>query len=250
MSLSRPLRFADSSTIIALVSIPSASLVAASLLPGDIQPAGALVRPTLILALGLLAPTAAEVIVGGLNRMFHPEHWVIIAVIYFLLLDLIEGSFDLRLEQPIVQQALAAIALFSLAVQIGATFTPRPLPRIVREIASTNYSPRTLMIMVIVCFLLGMFNFALWSDFSPTTMINGLLQPRFSAPWARAQLGGWNAFSDFLVNCGYVLPTFTVMLAAAKQKWTHWSVLIGVLLSIIFLTFVVQGGGRRIPGSC
>lgn len=235
-------------TLIALVSIPLASLVAAAIMPGDIQPAGAMALPALILVLGMLAPTTAEMIVGGLKRMFRPEHWVIIAVIYFLLLDLIEGLYDLRLEQPIVQQVISAIALFALAVQIGATFKPRPLPRIVREIASANYSPRTLMIMLIVCFVLGMFNFALWSDFSPTTMINGLLQPRFSAPWSRGQLGGWNAFSDFLVYCGYILPTFTVMLAVARQKWTHWSVLLGVLLSITFLVFVVQGGGRRIPG--
>jgi oligosaccharide repeat unit polymerase len=235
-------------TISALFSISSAALLAAALMPYDIQPAGALVRPALILALGLVVPTIAEVIVGGVHRIFRVEHWVIIAIIYFVLLDLVEGLYDLRLEEPVVQKVFAAIALFALAVQIGATLKPKPLPRIVRKIAAANYSPRTLMIMLIVCFLLGMFNFAFWSDFSPTTMINSLLQPRFSAPWARGQLGGWNAFSDFLVNCGYVLPTFTVMLAIAKRKWTHWSVLLGVLLSTIFLIFVVQGGGRRIPG--
>jgi oligosaccharide repeat unit polymerase len=234
--------------ISAVLGISSAALLATALMPYDIQPAGALVGPALILALGLLVPTTAEMLVGGLNRMFHAVHWVIIAVIYFVLLDLVEGLYDLRLEEPVAQKAFAAIALFALAVQIGGTLKPKPLPRIVRKIVSTNYSPRSLMTMLIVCFLLGMFNFAFSSDFSPTAMINGLLQARFSAPWARGQLGGWNAFSDFLVNFGYVLPTFTVMLALAKQKWTHRSVLFGLLLSIIFLIFVVQGGGRRIPG--
>jgi oligosaccharide repeat unit polymerase len=235
-------------TFIALVSIPLGLLLAAALMPGDIQAAGALVGPALILAFGLLTPATVDMLSGGLSRMFRPEHWVIIAVIYFLLLDLIEGLYDVRLEEPVIQEAFAAIALFALAVQIGATFEPRPLPRIVREIASANYSPRTLMIMLIVCFLLGMFNFAVWSDFSLATMIDGLLQPRFSAPWARGNLGGWNAFSDFLEYCGYILPTLTVMLAIAKRKWTHWSVLFAALLSIIFLIFVIQGGGRRIAG--
>jgi oligosaccharide repeat unit polymerase len=235
-------------SISALFGISSATLLAVALMPFDIQPAGALVRSALILALGLLVPTIVEVILGGLNRIFYAEHWVIIAVIYFVLLDLVEGLYDLRLEKPVVQKTFGAIALFALALQLGATLNPKPLPRIVRKIASTSYSHGTLMTMLIICFLLGMFNFALWSDFSPTAMIDNLLQPRFEAPWARGQLGGWNAFSDFFVNCGYVLPTFTVMLALAKQRWTQRSVLLGLLLSIIFLIFVVQGGGRRIPG--
>lgn len=235
-------------TVVALVSVPSSLLLAVALVPSDIHPAGALVGPALILTLGLLTPATADMISGGLSRMLRAEHWVIIAVNYFVLLDLIEGLYDIRLEEPVVQKAFAAIALFALAVQIGATFKPRPLPRIVREIASANYSPRTLMFMVIVCFLLGMFNFVLWSNFSLATMIDGLLQPRFSAPWARGSLGGWNAFSDFLEYFGYILPTFTVMLAIAKQKWRRGSVLLAALLSFIFLIFVLQTGGRRIAG--
>jgi hypothetical protein len=61
-------------------------------------------------------------------------------------------------------------------------------------------------------------------------------------------LGGWNAFLDFMTYFGYPLPTFTVMLALRRRTWKHWTVGVGIIFSLIFLLFVAQGGGRRIPG--
>jgi oligosaccharide repeat unit polymerase len=97
-----------------------------------------------------------------------------------------------------------------------------------------------------ICFLLGMFNFAFAVDFNLPVMFSYLGEQRWSAPWGRGQLGGWDAFLDQFQYFGYVLPSLTALLIARRgftmQVW------VSLVLSGIMLAFLAQGGGRRIIG--
>ena len=77
-------------------------------------------------------------------------------------------------------------------------------------------------------------------------MFSYLGENRWSAPWARGQLGGWGAFLDQMQYFGYVLPSLTALLIARRgfipQVW------VSIALSGIMLAFLSQGGGRRIIG--
>ena len=94
--------------------------------------------------------------------------------------------------------------------------------------------------------MLATFNFAYASDFSLSTMINGLLGGRWSAPWGRGQLGGWDAFRDFLNYFGYVLPALAVLLRFRVGSWLEPRVMVSFLCSGVMLAFMAQSGGRRI----
>jgi len=61
----------------------------------------------------------------------------------------------------------------------------------------------------------------------------------------RGQLGGWDAFRDFLSYFGYATPTLTVLLAIRLRSWFRVSVLFGILCSALVLVFIATEGGRR-----
>jgi oligosaccharide repeat unit polymerase len=106
--------------------------------------------------------------------------------------------------------------------------------------------PRTVIRLIPVCFLLGMFKFAFAVGFDLPVMFSYLGEQRWSAPWGRGQLGGWDAFIDQLQYFGYVVPSLTALLIARRgfsfQAW------FSIVLSGIMLAFLSQGGGRRIIG--
>ena len=93
-----------------------------------------------------------------------------------------------------------------------------------------------------------MMAFAVPSHFNIKVMIEALGKGRFSAPWSRGAMGGWDAFVDHMSYFGYLLPTFSVMLAR-RRGWLHPMAVTGLLLTLIFLTFQAQSGSRRIVGA-
>ena len=113
----------------------------------------------------------------------------------------------------------------------------------------SEYSEWRLLGLTVTFFGLGMFRFLLASDFSIGVMLEGLGAARFSAPWSRGELGGWDALTDVLINFGFPLATFTVMLALRRGGWLDWKVGVGALLSAIFLLFMGQLGARRLIGA-
>jgi oligosaccharide repeat unit polymerase len=105
---------------------------------------------------------------------------------------------------------------------------------------------RTVGRLVPVCFLLGMFNYAYATGFDLPRMFSYLGESRWSAPWGRGQLGGWDAFRDQMQYFGYVLPSLTALLIARRGfTFGAW---LSILLSGVMLAFLSQGGGRRIIG--
>jgi hypothetical protein len=63
-------------------------------------------------------------------------------------------------------------------------------------------------------------------------------------------MGGWYAVVEHLAYFGYLLPTLTVLIFLKKRRLLEAPVLLGAALSVIFLPFVMQGGGRRVLGMC
>lgn len=197
---------------------------------------------------GLMGCVAADLLVRGIKRGFAAQHFIFVGLVYFILLDLIQSLYTVDDLAWAVSEAFVAIGLFAAGCVVGSAIQPRPLPKVLKSLTLHEYTPRLLFKALIIFFILGMFDFAFYSDFSISTMIGGLLESRWGAPWSRGALGGWNAFFDFMTYFGYALPTFTVMLALRRRTWNHWSVVVGIVFSVIFLLFVAQGGGRRLPG--
>lgn len=223
-----------------------ALLVALSIFPASPSPRGALVVPALVLSAGILFVPIVRA-VRRAPSMMNAENFVAIGFVFWLLLDLIQGAYDLS-DAPdwALRDAFIAIGVSAVATWVGVGGKPWGIPKWLGEIAAAPMSTRAVSRLVIVCFLLGMFNYAFATGFDLPVMFSYIGTGRWSAPWSRGQLGGWDAFLDQMQYFGYVLPSLTALLIS--RRGFKPVTLMAIVFSLIMLAFLSQGGGRRIIG--
>jgi hypothetical protein len=236
-------------TGVSLAGIFGGVALALWFMPSDVGAEWALGVPSMWMCLGLTWVVATDVFALGVRRILRAENVVMLGIVYFLLLDLVQGLYPVIVSADSVEAAFIAIGLFAGACSLARVIPRLQVPRAVRAWTMVEYSDRGLLGLTLVFFGLGMFRFLWASEFSVEVMLDGLQAARFSAPWSRSELGGWDALTDVLINFGYPLGTFTVMLALRGGRWGDWKVVVGMLLSVIFLLFVAQGGSRRLVGA-
>jgi hypothetical protein len=217
------------------------------LFPDQPAPRGALMAPALVLTAGLLLVPATRVLSGSAETT-NAENFVMVGFVFWLLLDLVQGAYDLRqASSDALRDALLSIGVSAAAVWLGVLGRPWKAPAYLVEVASRPLETRAINRLIPICFVLGMFNFAYAVDFDIPVMFSYLGANRWSAPWSRGQLGGWNAFIDQMPYFGYVLPSLTALLIA-RQGLARATTVIAIACSIVMLLFLAQGGGRRLIG--
>ena len=230
-----------------LVTTLATVMATVAFFPDQPTPRGALMLPAFILSAGLLLVPAVRA-ASGSPEATNAENFVMIGLVFWLLLDLLQGAYDLRqASSEALRDALLGIGLSAAAVWLGVLGRPWKAPSWLVDVASRPLETPAIRRLVPICFLLGMFNFAYAVDFDIPVMFSYLGANRWSAPWSRGQLGGWNAFIDQMPYFGYVLPSLTALLIA-RQGLGRFSTLFAAACSIVMLLFLAQGGGRRLIG--
>lgn len=215
--------------------------------PDQPAPRGAMMVPAFVLTAGLLLVPATRLLSGS-PETTNAENFVMLGFVFWLLLDLLQGAYDLRqASNEALRDALLSIGVTAAAVWLGVLGRPWKAPTWLVEVASRPLDTRTITRLVPICFVLGMFNFAYAVDFDIPVMFSYLGANRWSAPWSRGQLGGWNAFIDQMPYFGYVLPSLTALLIA-RQGLARFTTLVAIACSVVMLLFLSQGGGRRLIG--
>lgn len=233
--------------ILGLVSTIVGTILAIVLMPVNPFPAGALYNSALAMTLGLaLAPLYTFFCKP--QSIFRAEHILILAPIYWLLLDLLQSAYSLSMvSQESLQYAWITIGLFSCGVWLASIGRSANLPQSIVNSASYTIPPNQLFGLIFIFFILGMLKYALATNFNVMEMFNYLFASRWAVPWGRGALGGWDAFLDHAAYFGYLLPTLTVQLAFRSKKFTL-QVVISALMTLCVAAFLAQGGGRRIIG--
>lgn len=233
---------------VGLVAAALATVIATiALFPDQAAPRGALMGPAAILTIGILLVPAMRALTGS-DETTNAENFVMIGFVFWLLLDLLQGAYDLSdASNEALRSAMMSIGVTAAAVWVGVMGRPWKAPRWLVDVTSRPLETRAVIRLVPVCFVLGMLNFAYSADFDIPLMFSYLGADRWAAPWSRAQLGGWNAFIDQMPYFGYVLPSLTALLIARNGLFKA-STLIAVGCSVIMLLFLAQGGGRRLIG--
>ena len=222
------------------------TLAAVALFPDRASPRGALIIPSLVLAAAIVIVPVMRVLTGAATRM-NAENFVALGFVFWLLLDLIQGAYDLRdASDEALRMALISIGVSSAAMWLGVAGRPWRLPRGLVGLASAPLDSKVIGRLVPICFALGMLNYAYAVDFDIPVMFSYLGEQRWAAPWNRGQLGGWGSFIDQLPYFGYVLPSLTAVLIV--RRGFSVQTLVAMVLSAIMLAFLAQGGGRRIIG--
>ncbi|MGI0480745.1 O-antigen polymerase [Geminocystis sp. CENA526] len=230
-----------------IVSVWVGAISALSLMPIDPFPAGALFDSAVALTIGIAFP----VILGFFRNpqtILRIENILVLSPIYWLLLDLLQGSYDLvSVSREGIEGAFISIALFVSGVWLASNSKSWQLPKPLLE--STNYSldEKITFKLILIFFSLGIFKYAYACGFNPMTMLFYVGQSRWNAPWSRGMLGGWDAFLDHLGYFGFLLPTLTLILFLQYKK-LNFQVNFSIILCVIMVAFLSHGGGRRIVG--
>ena len=221
--------------------------LALALIPDDPQPSGALFWPAAALTAGMLVVPLFR-IRAGLKTFLQSEHILMIGIVYWLLLDPLQGLHPLDdVSYSDCFWALVAIGLMSVAIWTGTLGRGWSIHGGVLSIIDRQLHINSLLIAAGLSFCFGMFYFAYSSDFDPSVMISGLGAGRFSAPWSRSSVGGSDAFVEHLKYFGYALPSLTVLMAH-RAGWINIRTLLMATMSAVVVAFLAQAGGRRIVG--
>lgn len=235
------------SSLIALLSIGIATTVAILLIPDDPSAEGALFYPALVMSAGL----ATAPIVAALRypkTLLRGECLLSLAPIYWLLLDLVQGVYGMEdITGDQVRQAFLAIGLFVAMVWLSVLRRSWRIPKVLISSVSQEFSINTYFALAVACFVIGMLNFAIPCNFNVFEMVYYLGQERWSAPWGRGQLGGWDAFLDHLQYFGYLLPVLTVVIGR-RVGVRNARTIICIAMSVVVALFLAQSGSRRVIG--
>ena len=234
-------------TLLAILSTSVATTWSILLIPETPTQEGALFYPALVMSAGLAtAPVAAALRYP--KALLRGESLLALAPIYWLLLDLLQGVYsmeDITADQ--VRGAFLAIGLFVVMVWLGAIRRSWKIPKVLINSVSQEFSVNTYFALALASFFLGMLNFAVPCNFNVFEMVHYLGKERWVAPWARGQLGGWDAFLDHLQYFGYLLPILTVVIGR-RVGVRNLRTVICVAMSVVFALFLAQSGSRRVIG--
>ena len=235
------------STLLAILSTGVATTLSILLIPDSPAREGALFYPALIMSAGLAtAPVAAALRYP--KALLRGESLVALAPIYWLLLDLLQGVYsmeDITADQ--VRIAFLGIGLFVMMVWLGAIRRPWGIPKVLISSVSQEFSINTYFGLALACFFIGMLKFAIPCNFNVFEMVHYLGQERWSVPWGRGQLGGWDAFLDHLQYFGYLLPVLTVVIGR-RVGLRNVRTIICIAMSVAMALFLAQSGSRRVIG--
>lgn len=225
------------------------TLFAVTVTPDNAAKQGMLVLPSLGMAIALLIAPGLSVLTN-IRNMLRTENIIGIAPVYWMFLDLLQGNYDLLgIGKPEIQMSYFAVGIFCTMFWIGTTGRALKLPAKLNALGKQVIPTPLLITIGTMMFVLGMCAFAIPSRFDISYMFYALTLDRWSAPWSRGQLGGWDAFIDHLAYFGYLLPPVTVMIAQ-RRGWLHPVTIVMVLFSMTFLLFLSHSGSRRIVGTC
>ena len=171
-------------TILAILFVPEYNDVA-----------GTLMWQAMVMSLGLIV-VHVRVLLTSPGSIFHPIPVTAAAPVYWLLLDLIQGTYGLEsITQAEVRLAFLAIGFFSSSVWLAGLARPRNIPRLVQEAATVSLNPGTLFGIGVVAFSLAFLRFAIPAEFNLGAMLVPFSEGRWAAPWSGGALGGWDATS-------------------------------------------------------
>ena len=234
-------------TLLAVLSTGIATRLSILLIPESPAHEGALFYPALVMSAGLAtAPVAAALRYP--KALLRGESLVALAPIYWLLLDLLQGVYsmeDITADQ--VRLAFLGIGLFVVMVWLGAIRRSWKIPKVLISSVSQEFSINTYFGLAVACFFIGMLKFAMPCNFNVFEMVHYLGQERWSAPWGRGQLGGWDAFLDHLQYFGYLLPVLTVVIGR-RVGLRNMRTVICIGMSVVMALFLAQSGSRRVIG--
>jgi hypothetical protein len=127
---------------------------------------------------------------------------------------------------------------------IGRNFAPRSRS-VGASAALQPWSSATLFRIYVVLLCLGYLYMLAAVGFDPVKLVNQMLAPRFSQPWARGQFGGWRELvGEFSGSLRYLIPAVAGSALATPSRFTLSQKAI-IVLGLAFTLFFGFSSGTR-----
>jgi hypothetical protein len=232
------------------VIITLATVFGSLLIPHDAQPADAMRNSAIVLTFALLLIPAVEALSLGIKPALKVRNLLLVGIVYWLMADLVQGLYPIEATTEGIETAFLATGIFAAGLSIGGAIRVGGLPVGIRRIVRVELSDRQVLALATFCFVVGIFYFVFMADFSPSLIMEALLDKgRFAAPWARGSLGDWHSFIEQFTYFGYLLPPFAAVMYMRSRSLLSLKTIYCLLLSTCFLVFPAQSGGRTNIGA-
>jgi hypothetical protein len=196
--------------------------------------------------MGLMGSTIFDLQKGpGLRNLFRTDVMCLVSLYGLTLVEFLfpQPDFNNLLNVEQTQRALQIVLLGITGIAVGRHWvTPRPMQS--PWLNFSVVSSRLLFKALLGAAFLGYLNMLLAVQFNPIALIEGMLGPRFSEPWARGAIGGAGSLlSEWTLMLNAIPPLAGVLWNRRRQLNT---VQLLLLLAILALT-LFQGfsGGTR-----
>jgi oligosaccharide repeat unit polymerase len=183
----------------------------------------------------------------GLRNLFRTDFMCLVGLYGLTLLEFLfpQSDFDSLLSIAQTSAALKVILLGMAGIAIGRHWvTPRPMRSSWLNFGAV--SSQLLFKAFLGAALMGYLNMLLAVHFNPVALVEGMLGPRFSEPWARGSVGGISSLVSEWVLMLNAIPPLAGVLWNRRRQFSR--VQLVLVLGILALTFFqgFSGGTRNV----
>lgn len=208
--------------------------------PGQLIPAG------IVMSLGLLAGPVYAALTRP-DSLFRLEYVLVFGLFYWVILDAAQGAYGfLGVSRATLVATFSGVALFAVTIWIGS-FLMSLSPVRLSPGATDTVDVRFLFWAALACFFLGMLRVLLACKFSPLCIASQIFVPRYESAWHQANIGNFDTLLVRLKNFGYLVLPLAATLYHLERR-VSWRVILLLVLGLVFLLILIQGGGRRQVG--
>lgn len=183
----------------------------------------------------------------GVRNLIRADTMALAALYFLTLFEYLfpQPEFDLQAERNATMDAVKLCLVGIAGLAVGRHLLVSHQSTFVTTFHKP-VSPGFIFGMFWFCFFFGYLHQFVAVDFDITRVIYFYLEPRFSQPWQRGQLGDWKALLNELGLLLYLLPPLGGIVLAKRAIYPKWQIgLIGAgLLWTLFYGF--SSGTRNI----
>lgn len=209
--------------------------------PSDIARAG-----SIGVGLSIIASAWVDLRLGFRN-LVRTDLMAILALYFLTLFEFLfpQKGFDvLNTLEPTRRAVIACLCGF------GALVVGRHLPRIRKQPLAylvTTPVPRSWLLFVFwSCVALSYFHMLLAVKFNVVEMVEWFMEPRFSQPWQRGQLGGWKDLLNEFAMLLNLIPPLAGIMIARRRKFTALQIILVWAGFLLTLFYGFSGGTRNV----
>ncbi|WP_088892273.1 hypothetical protein [Leptolyngbya ohadii] len=183
----------------------------------------------------------------GLRNLFRTDLLCILGLYGLTLAEFLfpQEEFNGMIDPTGTTNALNLVLVGLACLAIGRHLIP-PTPVRSRWLILGEISNQTLFWGVVLAAFLAYLYMLMSVQFNPIALIDGMIGPRFSEPWSRERLGGWNSLLIELNLLSYIIPPIAAVVWHRRHTFPSWqfTVITSIFGLVLFQAFA--GGTRNV----